>query len=372
MFALPNIEVKQTIEVDGFALASIHDARVRDLADANPTFSEFLNRFTTEFGKSIVPSVFICRDDAPMTYRGIDAIAGFRDAIAMSVIPQSWAKVLRFESTMGIKYSDYFAVYPWMLDKNFEHLIASTLNMLGVHQVAELRAQSTAALSREFFDEGPLDEPLLAGLLARWQRSFSTTAPLQDDIKLFRSLNMANAAALLPAGADATMLDIGRSVALWSSAFEILAPAKREAYLEVYSLLNRNIWHYAPCKELNYQAYGFAKDKTLRNLPCWLFGAINQARNDYLHGNPIDRDRLIVLPAKRPLHYYAPLLYRQALAAFIELQYTPSPKRNDETEYEAYLRNHHVFGRYQGDIEIALSSIMYTADEWRAGAHRHR
>jgi hypothetical protein len=59
-----------------------------------------------------------------------------------------------------------------------------------------------------------------------------------------------------------------------------------------------------------------------------------------------------------------------AVAGFIDLQYTPSPKRDDETEYEAYLRNHHVFGRFQGDIEVALSSIMYTAEEFRAGAHR--
>lgn len=370
MFALPNIEVKSPIEVDGFALASIHDERVQQLAATYPNFREFLNRFTTEFGQPVVPSIFICSEDAPLTYRSVDAVAGFRDAVAMSVIPQSWAKVLRFGSNMGIKYSDYFMVYPWMLDKNFEHLIASTLNMLGFHQVTELRAQSTAALSREFFDHGPLDQPLLSGLLRRWQRSFGTATPLSDDIKLFRSLNMANAAALLPAGADATMLDIGRSVALWSSAFEILAPAKREAYLEVYALLDKNIWHYTPCKELKYEAYGFAKDHQPRNLPCWLFGAINHARNDYLHGNPIDRHRLIVSPAKRPLHYYAPLLYRQALAAFIDLQYTPSPKRDDETEYEAYLRNHHVFGRYQGDIEVALSSIMYTAEEWRAGEHR--
>jgi hypothetical protein len=370
MFALPNIEIRQAIEVDGFALASVDDQRVQELADAHPNFRQFLNRFTTEFGQPIVPSIFICRDDAPITYRGIHAIAGFRDAIAMSVIPQSWAKVLRFGNTMGIKYSDYFSVYPWMLDNNFEHLLALTLNLLGWHQVTELRAQSTPALSREFFDAGPLDKPLLASLLERWERSFSTPTPESDDIKLFRSLNMANAAALLPAGADATMLDIGRSVALWSSAFEILAPTRREAYLEVYALLDRNTWHYTPCKELKYQAYGFARDQTLRNLPCWLFGAINHARNDYLHGNPIDRNRLIVPPAKRPLHYYAPLLYRLALAAFIDLQYTPSPKRDDETDYEAYLRNYHVFGRYQGDIEIALSSIMHTADEWRAGVHR--
>src|ERR1700733_10212623 len=147
MFALANIEVRRPIEVGGFALASIHDARVRELAEAHPNFREFLNRFTTEFGQPITPSIFICRDDAPVTYRGIDAIAGFRDAIAMSVIPQSWAKVLRFENNMGIKYSDYFAVYPWMLDKNFEHLVTSTLNMRGWHQVSQLRAQSSAALS---------------------------------------------------------------------------------------------------------------------------------------------------------------------------------------------------------------------------------
>ena len=65
------------------------------------------------------------------------------------------------------------------------------------------------------------------------------------------------------------------------------------------------------------------------------------------------------------------MLYRMALAAFIDLKYTPAPQRDDETEYEAYLRNHHLFGRYQGDIEIALSSIMYTDTEWRDGKHRH-
>jgi hypothetical protein len=164
MFAVPNIEVRRPIEVEGFALASIHDDRIQALAEAQPNFRQLLSRFTTEFGQPITPSVFICRDDAPITYRGVDAIAGFRDAIAMSVIPQSWAKVLRCGNNMGIKYSDYFAVYPWMLDKNFEHLVTSTLNMLGWHQVSELLAQSTPALSRDFFDASPLDEPLLWGI----------------------------------------------------------------------------------------------------------------------------------------------------------------------------------------------------------------
>jgi hypothetical protein len=53
LFALPNIEIKRPIGVEGFALASIHDARVQELADAHPNFREFLSRFTTEFGQQL-------------------------------------------------------------------------------------------------------------------------------------------------------------------------------------------------------------------------------------------------------------------------------------------------------------------------------
>ena len=94
MFALPNIETRKPIEVDGFALVSIHDERLQQMAKKHRRFGSYLKQFKTEFGEPIIPSIFIWRDDAPQGYRGVDAIAGFRDAIAMSVIPQSWAKAL--------------------------------------------------------------------------------------------------------------------------------------------------------------------------------------------------------------------------------------------------------------------------------------
>jgi hypothetical protein len=213
---------------------------------------------------------------------------------------------------------------------------------------------------------GPLDSPLLEVLLQRWQRSFSTNNPCTDDVRLFRSLNMANAAARVPAGADATMLDIGRSVALWSSAFEILAPARNEAYREVYALLDCINWSHKECRERKYEAYGYAKDQTLRNLPSWIFGAINHARNDYLHGNPISGSRLIVPPAKRPLHVYASPLYRTALAAFVELKQVIAPREYDESAYATYRSDYFAVGRYQHDIEIALTSIMYSTDEFQS------
>ena len=232
-------------------------------------------------------------------------------------------------------------------------------------RLSKLRGQSTPALSRTILDMSRLDWPLLDALHRRWQACFSTDDPDTKDLQLFRSLNMANAAAQLPAGADATNLDIGRSLALWSSAFEILAPGRSEAFRNVYALLDKITWNYSRCKETVYEAYGFKKDQTKRNLPSWLFGEINRARNDFLHGNPITDTRLIVAPAKRPLHLYASLLYRMALAAFLDLKYVPSPRKEGETEYEAYIRDDFAFGRFQGDVEVALSTIMMTEREQR-------
>lgn len=86
MFALANIEVRQPIEVDGLALASMHDVRVRELTGAHPNFREFLSRFTTEFGQPIVPSIFICRDDAPTHVEGLIVLCGpFRWPLGVAI-----------------------------------------------------------------------------------------------------------------------------------------------------------------------------------------------------------------------------------------------------------------------------------------------
>jgi hypothetical protein len=77
------------------------------------------------------------------------------------------------------------------------NLITKTLNLLGFHTVERLRGQPPAALSKEFFDLGPIDRPLLTALLQRWQQTFRTASPALDDLRLFRSLNMPNAAARL-------------------------------------------------------------------------------------------------------------------------------------------------------------------------------
>ena len=106
MFTLPNVSIEEAIEIDGVALVSLHDRRLPDLTISHKRFATHLNGFTTEFGQPISPSVILVRSDKFELYRPAEAMAGFRDAIGMSVIPYSWAYVLRFENNHDIKYAN--------------------------------------------------------------------------------------------------------------------------------------------------------------------------------------------------------------------------------------------------------------------------
>lgn len=364
MFSLPNVQVKFPIEIDGFALVPADDFRIKAITKKQPRLGSFLKRFKTEFGDPVEPSTIIWRTNQPDSYRTISAISGFRDLVSMSVIPMSWAKTHRFGHVRGPMYSDTFAVYPWMVDNQGEGLITQTPSLLAYHEVKRLRGQTMAALSFHQLDRRDVDMLLLNELLKRWERCFATNSPTVEDERLFRSLNMANAAAKLPAGADTNLYDVVRSAALWASAFEILYPAKREAFKGVYAALEGIAWNLSACKDKKYQVFG-DRNGPPRSLPVWLFGEITFLRNDALHGNPMPPGRLIMAPAKQPLHMFAAPLYRMILTAYLDLRLAPRKPVGGRTKNESFRLDHFESGEYQRDIEAALSTIMYTPDEYR-------
>jgi hypothetical protein len=358
MFALPNVSAREPIEGSLIALTSLPDGRLTELAKKHASFKQYLNRFTTEFGNKITPAIILLREDAPNTSRTVDAIAAFRDCIAMSCVPISWARAIRYHNNFGILYSNSLAVYPWMVDKNFEHLVTHTMSMLGLHDVNKLHAQSSPAMSHRDLSHGLLDRTLLDALLHRWTQCFCNT-PDAKDVALFRSLNMANAAAMMPAGADATMYDLGRSVSLWVSAFEILTPSRRQGYKSVYELLKSAAWELSANKEAKYEAHGYKDTKVLEPLPAWTYGEIYQARNDFLHGNPLDPSRLRVKTSGRTLFHYTSLLYRMALTAYLDLRWKqPIPPMEDTQEFAKSVASSLAFSSHQRDIESALATVL--------------
>lgn len=56
-----------------------------------------------------------------------------------------------------------------------------------------------------------------------------------------------------------------------------------------------------------------------RTLASWLYQVLYECRNDFLHGNPVERSNLILATPQRTIFEYAAPLYRIALTAFLPL-----------------------------------------------------
>jgi hypothetical protein len=99
--------------------------------------------------------------------------------------------------------------------------------------------------------------------------------------------------------------------------------------------------------------------KKRRNLACWVYSLIYKARNDYLHGNPVNDDNLFVKDSNRFLLDYTPVLYRLALTGFLGLEFTEeAPDASEEAAHEAYEERAFQFQKYQSDMEAALATIL--------------
>jgi hypothetical protein len=222
IFVLPNIPLQSAIGCDIAVLAPAHDGRVTALKRAHPMLRRFLNRFADNFGAKFEPSVLLVHDAASSVFREVGMLASFRDLIALATVTRSRALELRHPRGLRILFGEAFAIYPWMLDRHYADMMGSTPAILGTHEVARFKGQSSPAVFRTQLSDSDVDQPLLAALMARWRRRYEASDPAWEDIALMRSLNMAYQASLLPAGTDTTFYDVGRIVSLWVSAFEIL------------------------------------------------------------------------------------------------------------------------------------------------------
>jgi len=314
---LPNLTADKAVDGEIIALAPSDDPRVLAFCTAHPKFKELISRFTNAFRVPLSPVVQIVRDDVTPKLADVEPLASFRDLVALSVIPYARSLGLVYRNGHRISYSNSFWLYPWMLGSDNEHIVASTPAIQSFHVVEKFHGQSSPELSIMKLTD--VDEPLFEALLRRWKRYYLGKSRRWQDRALFRSLNMAAQAAQLPAGVDATLYDLGRMIALWVSAFEILAHPRvgKSDLLQVYSLLDKVSYVERNVAQRRYVAYRSKKPR--RVLPCWLYGKLYQARCDFLHGNAIRMDRLNFTGAETGLFWVAPSLYRLALAGFLKL-----------------------------------------------------
>jgi hypothetical protein len=368
MFALPNIRVIDPVEIDHLAIMYADDKRVAALEAAHPNFKLYLGQFATEFGDNVRPSLLMWNDAGPEAYKFTEALAAFRDALALSIVPYNQARILARESQLKMRFTNWFSIYPWMIDKNYEYVVMRSSAVMGLHETKLLRAQTYPGLSQELINSGDIDQTLHKELMVRYKRRFTTAKPEWSDIALFRSLNTANAAAQLPSQGDSTPYDAGRAISLWVSAFEILAhPGDgHSGLLKVYELLEKATWHSIACREARHSCMAPAHARKPRILACAIYARLNTVRNDYLHGNKVSDVQLVIMPSRRFLLDYAPVLYRMALTAFLDLHF--AEQEPDHSNKQAYLEwGSRKFGyeKYQLNMESALGTFDRTEKQHR-------
>ena len=372
VFALPNVPLDQAVGCEIAAIAPAHDPRVKALKHAYPTFKQFLNRFSDNFAEKFEPAVLLLDAAAPTSFRDVAALGSFRDIIALSAITHGRALELRYPRGHRVLFGEAFAIYPWMLDRHYKDVIGSTPAILGTHLVSSFRGQSSPTIFRTPLAASDMDEPLLTTLLARWRRRYEAHEPAWEDVALMRSLNMAYQASLLPAGTDATFYDVGRIVSLWVSAFEILVHpgGSRQANREkVFELIERTPWAIPASGQLAHDTGGQTKVK--RTLASWLVQKLYDCRNDFLHGNPVDRSTLLLATPQRTIFEYAAPLYRIALTSFLRLTFdVPIPSKENPKALGEYIAERMTFMDPQKTAEEGL--LTATRSPSVPGARRPR
>jgi hypothetical protein len=351
VWAMPNVTLDQPIEASHAALVPSGDERLRSIAESKPALWTFLTAFRDEFGNQIHPTIGMVREDSLQGVKTVTAFAGFRDAVCLSAIVAGRGVSLLHNSANGILHSEAFDVYPWFLVPELTKTItALTPALKGMHILDKLRPQSAPALGNCHLFQ--LDQPLLEALVARWEHCFATGKESVEDRRLFRALEMARAASKMPGGRDASEHDAGRLVALWVSAFEILAHDERQSSCRrVLLLLDRVEWLREKLKRRDREARVRKDEFVPSNLAGQIYGRLNEARNDFLHGNPVNEGTLKFEASQRPVVAFAAPLFRLALTAFLDLR---MPKEWGVEGYASHMGKRLTFKRAQELMEDAI------------------
>jgi hypothetical protein len=246
-----------------------------------------------------------------------------------------------------------------MIDKQFDGMIMLNPAQRSYHLVEEFGGQSFPEHPQASIMEGDIDFPLAEELLNRWIIRFSESEVEWEDKALFRSLNMANEAGRIPAStAAAIFYDTGRSVALWVSAYEILAHpggTGQSNFKTVSALLESVKWLDARLSAAMHIIPG--KPPQHKQLATCLCKMVYNLRNDFLHGNDVEGPALML--KGKPIIDFAACLYRLALTGFLDLHFKlPMPPSDDAEAVGAFLNQRMKFNKFQSAYEEALLAAI--------------
>ena len=352
--AFHNLSISNKIESKYVVITPHEDPLAQTIRDRSPAFSQFVDNFKDQFGRNFSPSLFFLHKSVKPD---LEAIIAFRNLLAISSIVESWERFVCHGTQLDYyKFSNYFELYPYSLSKDEEYLIVHTPSILGLDEPAEFQGQCSPEIAASHSATRFYDSTLFDALSKQWVNYYIEHKRKEWKSRaLFRSLEMAFRAAVLPFRNQGTIHDYGANIALWISAFEILTHPGNE-YVNLKKTLDFLGDINFKTKKLNHKRYNGPKNERL-NLVQKTYFEMHIARNKFLHGNPVNTSDLFPgrKPKCNPLIVLAPVLFKCALYHFLGLLEFNSKNR---TEIVQGILRHR-------DIETAISKFREPRRNYR-------
>lgn len=324
LFVLPNLVLKEPIECGFVALVPNQDSRL-DEARVGAS-GKLLSSFENPFQKALQPTALITYQSAEER-QPLDALLAFRNAVALAALIDEWTKAHRHPGNGGVLYSDWFDLHPFTPSNDNARIVISSPTTSGASFPDSFRGQCSAAIPYPF--HLPLllrDRTLLNPLLRQWHERFVQKKKERKTTVLFRSLAIAFEAAKFPS--NPTLYEIGTRVVLWVSAFEVLVHPGHGGQADlgkVLDLLSKAAWQEKRLKDRKFRIKLNKKTTRTATLCEKLYKQLYDARNDFAHGNPVNIHNIVPFKNKNLPHFHsiAPLIYRAALSAYLDLKAPP-------------------------------------------------
>ena len=327
LFVLPNLNIRDPIEWTNLALIPPNDTRLSKIKEECEASKALLTKFSSQFGETVNPCAIIFKGQVPM----LERVVNFRNAIAISAIIKGHALVIRLVQSLEARFSDCFDLYPITPSNDNKYLMIHNPAQLGIDDPKKFSGQTSPLLVYPLRNTAVLDETVFI-LLSRFWKS-NANSKSWEARAIFRSMQMAYQAATIIHNNPFSEFDVGSRLAIWVSAFEtIIHPGDKGVgignvlqLLGAYKFSNR---------KLKRRLYTYHKMKVnfIQKIYCQLY----DARNAFLHGNPIEHIHIYPMRKTRgSFLIIVPLLYRVALIQ----QLSNIGIRRSQTDFSSMVTN---------------------------------
>ena len=353
ILVLPNADMRFAFDCPHAAIVSSQDARVLKLRDDHPNLTSFLSRFRDQFGDQVWPALLLIRADAPRSYYSAEAVTAFRDILSLSVVLYTRANSLLCRQRARLH--EHVPVLPVDARQSLRgHAPAEPRD--GARPLTQLVRRPVVSGAGLRFDHGRRrGSAARLGAAGSVGRSVLRRSRRVEGPGAFPLAQHGERGWPHPGGDGRSVL--GR----WAFARPVGqrfgntgAPRRRQKSNigTVSALLERVRWLDRTLAAATHTVSG-----RQRQLATWVCRKVYDRRNNFLHGNDVDRTGLVL--NGRRMTDLAACLFRLALTGFLDLHFdTPKPDPSDAQAFAAFIHQQMAFNKFQRMYEGELLAAV--------------